>query len=106
MLLTIFLAIVFCAAITLMLLSAVAFIQKKEFFSSENKYNYFDHLSFLQAIIPRINSATAAQNHIALITASLFRKYHNAASINHRIDRRNRPVLRLIKYLPVIGKII
>ena len=34
MILTIFLAIVFCAAITLMLLSAVAFIQKKEFFSS------------------------------------------------------------------------
>ena len=34
MLLTIFLAIVFCAAITLMLLSAVAFVQKKEFFSS------------------------------------------------------------------------
>ena len=34
MLLTIFLAIVFCAAITLMLLSAVAFLQKKEFFSS------------------------------------------------------------------------
>lgn len=34
MFLTIFLAIVFCAAITLMLLSAVAFIQKKEFFSS------------------------------------------------------------------------
>ena len=30
MLLTVFLAIVFCAAITLMLLSAVAFIQKKE----------------------------------------------------------------------------
>ena len=34
MLLTIFLAIVFCTAITLMLLSAVAFVQKKEFFSS------------------------------------------------------------------------
>ena len=34
MLLTIFLAVVFCAAITLMLLSAVAFIQKKAFFSS------------------------------------------------------------------------
>ena len=34
MLLTIFLAIVFCAAITLMLLSGVAFIQKKELFSS------------------------------------------------------------------------
>ena len=34
MLLTRFLAIVFCAAITLMLLAAVAFIQKKEFFSS------------------------------------------------------------------------
>jgi hypothetical protein len=37
MLLTIFLAIVFCAAITLMLLSAIAFIQKKEFFSSAPK---------------------------------------------------------------------
>ena len=37
MLLTIFLALVFCAAITLMLLSAVAFIQKKEFFSSAPK---------------------------------------------------------------------
>lgn len=37
MLLNIFLAIVFCAAITLMLLSAVAFIQKKEFFSSAPK---------------------------------------------------------------------
>lgn len=37
MLLTIFLAIVFCAAITLMLLSAVAFVQKKEFFSSAPK---------------------------------------------------------------------
>jgi hypothetical protein len=37
MLLTLFLAIVFCAAITLMLLSAVAFIQKKEFFSSAPK---------------------------------------------------------------------
>ena len=37
MLLTIFLAVVFCAAITLMLLSAVAFIQKKAFFSSAPK---------------------------------------------------------------------
>lgn len=37
MLLTIFLAIVFCAAVTLMLLSAVAFIQKKEFFTSAPK---------------------------------------------------------------------
>ncbi len=37
MLLTVFLAIVFCAAITLMLLSAVTFIQKKEFFSSAPK---------------------------------------------------------------------
>ena len=37
MLLTIFLAIVFCGAITLMLLSAVAFIQKKAFFSSAPK---------------------------------------------------------------------
>ena len=34
MLLTVFLALVICAAVTLMLLSAVAFIQKKEFFSS------------------------------------------------------------------------
>ena len=37
MLLTLFLAIVFCAAITLMLLSAVAFIQDKKFFSSAPK---------------------------------------------------------------------
>ena len=37
MLLTIFLAIVFCAAITLMLLAAVAFIQDKKFFSSAPK---------------------------------------------------------------------
>ena len=37
MLLTIFLAIVFCAAITLMLISAVAFIQNKKFFSSAPK---------------------------------------------------------------------
>ena len=37
MLLTIFLAIVFCAAITLILLSAVAFIQKNSFFSSAPK---------------------------------------------------------------------
>ena len=37
MLLTIFLAIVFCAAITIMLLSAVAFVQNQEFFSSAPK---------------------------------------------------------------------
>ncbi|MBQ9383294.1 MAG: hypothetical protein IJT87_03580 [Ruminiclostridium sp.] len=37
MLLTIFLAIVFCAAISLVLLSAVAFIQDKKFFSSAPK---------------------------------------------------------------------
>ena len=37
MLLTFFLAVVFCAAITLMLLSAVAFIQDKRFFSSAPK---------------------------------------------------------------------
>ena len=37
MLLTIFLAIVFCAAITLMLFSAVAFVQDKKFFSSAPK---------------------------------------------------------------------
>ncbi len=37
MLLTVFLAIVFCAAITLMLLSAVAFIQNTKFFSSAPK---------------------------------------------------------------------
>jgi len=37
MLLTIFLAIVFCAAVTLMLLSAVAFIQNEKFFSSAPK---------------------------------------------------------------------
>ena len=37
MLLTVFLAIVFCAAITLMMVSAVAFIQDKRFFSSAPK---------------------------------------------------------------------
>ncbi len=37
MIVTVFLAIVFCAAITLMLLSAVAFIQDKKFFSSAPK---------------------------------------------------------------------
>ena len=37
MLLTIFLALVFCAAITLMLLAAVAFIQNEKFFSSAPK---------------------------------------------------------------------
>ena len=37
MLLTVFLAIVFCAAITLMLLSAVAFVQDKKYFSSAPK---------------------------------------------------------------------
>ena len=37
MLLTIFLAIVFCAAISIMLLSAVTFIQNKAFFSSAPK---------------------------------------------------------------------
>ena len=36
-LLTVFLSVVFCAAITLMLLSAVAFIQDKKFFSSAPK---------------------------------------------------------------------
>ena len=36
-LLTVFLSIVFCAAITLMLLSAVAFIQDKRFFTSAPK---------------------------------------------------------------------
>ena len=37
MLLTLYLTVVFCAAITLMLLSAVAFIQDKRFFSSAPK---------------------------------------------------------------------
>ena len=46
MLLTIFLAIVFCAAISLMMLSAVAFIQDKKFFSSAPK-------EAREAILPR-----------------------------------------------------
>ena len=37
MVLTVFLAIVFCAAITLLLISAVAFVQNKKFFSSAPK---------------------------------------------------------------------
>lgn len=46
MLLTIFLAIVFCVAITLMMFSAVAFIQDKKFFSSAPK-------EAQKALIPR-----------------------------------------------------
>jgi len=37
MLLTVFLAIVFCTAVTLLLISAVAFVQDKKFFSSAPK---------------------------------------------------------------------
>lgn len=48
MLLTVFLAIVLCAAVSLMLLSAVAFVQKKEFFSSAPK-------EAQEAILPREN---------------------------------------------------
>ncbi|MCR4991168.1 MAG: hypothetical protein K6A38_09940 [Lachnospiraceae bacterium] len=46
MFLTIFLAIVFCAAISIMLLSAVAFIRDKKFFSSAPK-------EAREAVIPR-----------------------------------------------------
>ena len=46
MLLTVFLAIVLCAAVSLMLLSAVAFVQKKEFFSSAP-------IEAQEAILPR-----------------------------------------------------
>ena len=46
MLLTVFLAIVLCAAVTLLLLSAVAFVQKKELFSSAPK-------EAREAILPR-----------------------------------------------------
>ena len=48
MLLTVFVTIVFCAAITLMLLSAVAFIQDKRFFSSAPK-------EVQEVILPREN---------------------------------------------------
>lgn len=48
MLLTIFLAIVFSVAITLMMLSAVAFIQDKKFFSSAPK-------EAQEALLPRVN---------------------------------------------------
>ncbi len=46
MLLTIFLTLVFCVAITLMMLSAVAFIQDRKMFSSAPK-------EAQEAIIPR-----------------------------------------------------
>ena len=48
MLLTVFLSIVFCAAISLMLLSAVAFMQNKKFFSSAPK-------EALEALLQRDN---------------------------------------------------
>ena len=68
MLLTIFLAIVFCAAVTLMLLSAVAFIQKKEFFYPEvegvyplKKYgfNIKSQLLKLLVIFPAVSALAA-----------------------------------------------
>lgn len=46
MLLTLFLAVVFCAAISLMLLSAVAFVQNEKFFSSAPKEGR-------EAVLPR-----------------------------------------------------
>ena len=46
MLLTIFLAIVFCAAISIMLLSAIAFVQNEKFFSSAPK-------EAREAVLPR-----------------------------------------------------
>ena len=46
MLLTVFLAIVFCVAITIMMFAAVAFIQDKKLFSSAPK-------EFQKAIVPR-----------------------------------------------------
>ena len=46
MILTIFLTIIFCVAITLMMFSAVAFIQDKKFFSSAPK-------EAQEAILPR-----------------------------------------------------
>ena len=52
MLLTIFLTIVFCAAVTLMLLSAVAFIQKRELFSSAPR-------EVREVILPRENELFA-----------------------------------------------
>ena len=52
MLLTVFLAIVLCAAVSLMLLSAVAFVQKKEFFSSAPR-------EAREALLPRENELFA-----------------------------------------------
>ena len=46
MLLTVFLAIIFCGAITLLLIAAVAFIQDKKFFSSAPK-------EALEVFVPR-----------------------------------------------------
>ena len=46
MLLTVFLAIIFCGAITLLLISAVAFIQDRRFFSSAPK-------EALEVLVPR-----------------------------------------------------
>ena len=46
MLLTVFLAIIFCGAITLLLISAVAFVQDKKFFSSAPK-------EALEVFVPR-----------------------------------------------------
>ena len=66
MILTIFLAIVFCVAITLMMFAAVAFTQDKKFFSSVPKEarNHFALLSFFMVpatiMSPKMNEAMSA----------------------------------------------
>ena len=76
MLLTIFLAIVLCAAVTLIMLSAVAFIQDKKFFSSAPK-------EAQEAIKPRENELFYGARVIGwtLMAISVFMGLH-AVSVN------------------------
>ena len=67
MLLTIFLAIVFCAAITLMLLSAVAFVQDKKFFSSAPK----EALEVLQPRTKELFYGARAMGWVLMIISTL-----------------------------------
>ena len=68
MLLTIFLAMVFCMAVTVLLIAAVAFVQKERFFSSAPKealagrkygFNIKSQLLKLLVIFPAVSAIAA-----------------------------------------------
>ena len=74
MLLTIFLAIIFCAAITLMLISAVVFIKDKKLFSSAPK-------EALELVIDRKQEEFYGARKIGWTCAVLFEICHHLYDI-------------------------